>query len=209
MLVRAHELAMEWFQFDLQSHLNAEELQRFLGLHHGVGVEQTLELGDLQAVRLLAAASLALAGVMGYSSLFISVGILVVLAVVLLPELLSGPKHSAGDAAGGKGTRLKDRLNDLPKPMIPIGGRPLLDATVASLAAAAEVDGMVLVANSRFFGFFLGFCTLITFITAGMPSALHFFTRSGMRVRPSSREYSEWQWRWTKDMGGERLEVRG
>src|SRR3954465_9254813 len=29
--------------------------------------------------------------------------------------------------AGGKGTRLKDRLGDLPKPMIPIGNKPLLE----------------------------------------------------------------------------------
>lgn len=29
--------------------------------------------------------------------------------------------------AGGKGTRLKDRLGDLPKPLIPIGGKPLLE----------------------------------------------------------------------------------
>jgi histidinol-phosphate phosphatase family protein len=29
--------------------------------------------------------------------------------------------------AGGKGTRLKDRLGDLPKPMISIGGKPLLE----------------------------------------------------------------------------------
>src|SRR5580765_350532 len=29
--------------------------------------------------------------------------------------------------AGGKGTRLKERLGDLPKPMIPIGGKPLLE----------------------------------------------------------------------------------
>jgi D,D-heptose 1,7-bisphosphate phosphatase len=29
--------------------------------------------------------------------------------------------------AGGKGTRLKDRLGDLPKPMIPIGDKPLLE----------------------------------------------------------------------------------
>ena len=26
--------------------------------------------------------------------------------------------------AGGKGTRLKERLGDLPKPMIPVGGKP-------------------------------------------------------------------------------------
>src|ERR1051325_5990979 len=32
--------------------------------------------------------------------------------------------------AGGKGTRLKDRLGDLPKPMIPVGGKPLLEHQV-------------------------------------------------------------------------------
>ena len=32
--------------------------------------------------------------------------------------------------AGGQGTRLKDRLGDLPKPMIPIAGRPLLEHQV-------------------------------------------------------------------------------
>lgn len=32
--------------------------------------------------------------------------------------------------AGGKGTRLKDRLGDLPKPMIPIAGKPLIEHQV-------------------------------------------------------------------------------
>src|SRR5687768_6565553 len=32
--------------------------------------------------------------------------------------------------AGGMGTRLKARLGDLPKPMIPIGGKPLLEHQV-------------------------------------------------------------------------------
>ncbi len=32
--------------------------------------------------------------------------------------------------AGGKGTRLKERLGDLPKPMIPIAGKPLLEHQV-------------------------------------------------------------------------------
>jgi len=32
--------------------------------------------------------------------------------------------------AGGQGTRLKDRLGDLPKPMIPISGKPLLEYQV-------------------------------------------------------------------------------
>ena len=33
--------------------------------------------------------------------------------------------------AGGKGTRLRERLGDLPKPMAPVGGRPLLDHQLA------------------------------------------------------------------------------
>src|SRR5580658_6353449 len=32
--------------------------------------------------------------------------------------------------AGGLGTRLRERLGDLPKPMIPIGGKPLLEHQV-------------------------------------------------------------------------------
>jgi len=32
--------------------------------------------------------------------------------------------------AGGAGTRLRDRLGDLPKPMIPIAGKPLLEHQV-------------------------------------------------------------------------------
>src|SRR6185436_5102814 len=32
--------------------------------------------------------------------------------------------------AGGKGTRLKDRLGDLPKPLIPVAGKPLLEHQV-------------------------------------------------------------------------------
>ena len=32
--------------------------------------------------------------------------------------------------AGGAGTRLRERLGDLPKPMIPIAGKPLLEHQV-------------------------------------------------------------------------------
>jgi D,D-heptose 1,7-bisphosphate phosphatase len=45
--------------------------------------------------------------------------------------------------AGGKGTRLKDRLGDLPKPMIPIAGKPLLEHQI-ELARAHGFDGVVL-----------------------------------------------------------------
>ncbi|HEX4264964.1 MAG TPA: HAD-IIIA family hydrolase [Verrucomicrobiae bacterium] len=42
--------------------------------------------------------------------------------------------------AGGKGTRLKDRLGDLPKPMIPIGGKPLLEHQVELAKKYAFTD---------------------------------------------------------------------
>jgi len=42
--------------------------------------------------------------------------------------------------AGGKGTRLKDRLGDLPKPMIPIAGKPLLEHQV-DLAKKIRLHG--------------------------------------------------------------------
>jgi len=56
--------------------------------------------------------------------------------------------------AAGYATRLHPYTRLYPKTLLRVGGRPLLDATVASLAAAPEVDGLVLVTNSRFFGFF-------------------------------------------------------
>ena len=37
--------------------------------------------------------------------------------------------------AGGKGTRLRSRLGDLPKPMVDIGGKPLLQWQVELLSA--------------------------------------------------------------------------
>jgi NDP-sugar pyrophosphorylase family protein len=37
--------------------------------------------------------------------------------------------------AGGLGTRLKPITNDIPKPMVPIGGRPLLETTIMALIA--------------------------------------------------------------------------
>ena len=45
--------------------------------------------------------------------------------------------------AGGKGTRLKDRLGDLPKPLIPIGGKPLLEHQI-ELARAHGFDEVLL-----------------------------------------------------------------
>jgi D,D-heptose 1,7-bisphosphate phosphatase len=50
--------------------------------------------------------------------------------------------------AGGQGTRLKDRLGDLPKPMIPIAGRPLLQHQV-ELARAHGFSEVLLFVHYR------------------------------------------------------------
>ncbi len=50
--------------------------------------------------------------------------------------------------AGGKGTRLKDRLGDLPKPMIPIAGKPLLEHQV-ELARAHGFEEVLIFACYR------------------------------------------------------------
>ncbi|HEX4227411.1 MAG TPA: HAD-IIIA family hydrolase [Bryobacteraceae bacterium] len=45
--------------------------------------------------------------------------------------------------AGGRGTRLKDRLGDLPKPMVAIGGKPLLEHLIL-LAARHEIRDVLI-----------------------------------------------------------------
>ena len=47
--------------------------------------------------------------------------------------------------AGGKGTRLKDRLGDLPKPMIPIAEKPLLEHQVELARAHGFTDVLLFV----------------------------------------------------------------
>ena len=42
--------------------------------------------------------------------------------------------------AGGQGTRLKERLGDLPKPMIPVGGKPLLEHQIELAARHGFTD---------------------------------------------------------------------
>jgi NDP-sugar pyrophosphorylase family protein len=49
---------------------------------------------------------------------------------------------------GGKGTRLAERVRDLPKPMIPIDGRPVLDHIISNLAKAG-IRRFLLVAGYR------------------------------------------------------------
>ena len=47
---------------------------------------------------------------------------------------------------GGKGTRLAERVRELPKPMIPVNGRPVLDHVIATLARAG-IQRFILVAG--------------------------------------------------------------
>lgn len=51
-------------------------------------------------------------------------------------EIMAGPHQDTWVAlmVGGMGTRLRPLTQDIPKPMIPVGGRPLLETIIASLA---------------------------------------------------------------------------
>lgn len=61
-----------------------------------------------------------------------------VLDLALLKELQrdDGPSMQALIMAGGFGTRLMPLTQDIPKPMLPVGGRPLLEHTIERLTAA-------------------------------------------------------------------------
>ena len=61
-----------------------------------------------------------------------------VVDLALLKDLQrdSGPSMQALIMAGGFGTRLMPLTQDTPKPMLPVGGRPLLEHTVERLTAA-------------------------------------------------------------------------
>lgn len=81
----------------------------------------------------------------------IGAGILVVIAVALLPELLSGPKTPATDGSGGKGTRMvtidlggaveasrAPRPDVAPKPVAAPQTLPTLGAPAATTAALGD-----------------------------------------------------------------------
>ena len=65
-----------------------------------------------------------------------------VVELVLLSELSDQQRSSVSAIvfAGGYGTRLRPLTETLPKPMLPIGGRPLLERIVQSLAASGIRD---------------------------------------------------------------------
>jgi NDP-sugar pyrophosphorylase family protein len=58
-----------------------------------------------------------------------------VVDVVLLSDLIAQPPETlrAVIMAGGFGTRLRPLTDDLPKPMLPVGGRPLIERIVGQL----------------------------------------------------------------------------
>jgi glucose-1-phosphate thymidylyltransferase len=52
--------------------------------------------------------------------------------------------------AAGYATRLLPLTETMPKPLLPVGGRPIVDWIVENARAIPEVDGIHLVTNSRF-----------------------------------------------------------
>ena len=62
----------------------------------------------------------------------------VVADLVVLDDVLpmAGPSMQAVIVAGGLGTRLRPLTEDLPKPMLPVGGRPLMELIVEQLQQA-------------------------------------------------------------------------
>jgi glucose-1-phosphate thymidylyltransferase len=52
--------------------------------------------------------------------------------------------------AAGYATRLRPLTDDLPKHLLPVGGRPMLDLVLDRVAEVHEVDALHLVTNSRF-----------------------------------------------------------
>lgn len=58
--------------------------------------------------------------------------------------------------AAGYATRLRPLTDSVPKQLLPVGGRPMLDWILDKVRAVGEVDEVHLVTNSRFAGDFLG-----------------------------------------------------
>ena len=57
--------------------------------------------------------------------------------------------------AAGYATRLRPLTADFPKPLLPVGGRPLIDYLVDRLVETGAFDRLVLVTNARFYDHFL------------------------------------------------------
>ena len=55
--------------------------------------------------------------------------------------------HKAVLLAAGKGTRMRELTNDLPKPMIAVRGKPILQHIVEGLAAAGVTHFLIVVGD--------------------------------------------------------------
>ena len=56
--------------------------------------------------------------------------------------------------AAGYATRLRPLTDDFPKPLLPVGGRPMLDWIVERIEEVEEIDGIHVVTNARYSGSF-------------------------------------------------------
>ena len=52
--------------------------------------------------------------------------------------------------AAGYATRLRPLTDNFPKPLLPVGGRPMLDWIVDRVEEVEDVDGIHVVTNARF-----------------------------------------------------------
>ena len=56
--------------------------------------------------------------------------------------------------AAGYATRLRPLTDNFPKPLLPVGGKPILDWLVEDIAATGKVDGFVVISNHKFASIF-------------------------------------------------------
>ena len=56
--------------------------------------------------------------------------------------------------AAGYATRLRPLTDNFPKPLLPVGGKPILDWLGEDIAATGKVDGFVVISNHKFASIF-------------------------------------------------------
>jgi glucose-1-phosphate thymidylyltransferase len=61
--------------------------------------------------------------------------------------------------AAGYATRLRPLTDTIPKMLLPLAGRPMLEYLLQRIEAVAEIDGIHIVTNARFAGDFAGWAT--------------------------------------------------
>src|SRR6185437_9330523 len=77
------------------------------------------------------------------------------------PSAVHGlPRMKCVILAAGYATRLRPLTNDVPKHLLPVGDRPMLDWVLDRVREVEEVDAIHLVSNSRFAPVFAGWAEL-------------------------------------------------